>query len=188
MERLINGEHARRKFFELHAANKSQIAQQALEHIGQLYDIERRVQGATHDERLQARQQDSRRILDKLHDWLTQHRAKVPDGTATAKAIDYSLRRWQALTVFVDNPQVPIDNNWVENQMRPVALGRKNWLFTGSLRAGVRAAAVMSLIQSAKLNGHDPYAYLKDVMDKLPTWPNSRIDELLPHRWQPAAA
>ena len=179
--------HARRKFFELHAANKSQIAAQALEQMGQLYDIERRVQGATDDERLQARQQDSRRVVDRLHGWLTQHRARVPDGTATAKAIDYSLRRWQALTVFVDNPRVPIDNNWVENQIRPVALGRKNWLFAGSLRAGERAAAVMSLIQSAKLNGHDPYAYLKDVMDKLPTWPNSRILELLPHRWQPPA-
>ena len=176
--------HARRKFFELHAANKSQIAQQALEQIGELYDIERRLQGGTHDERRQARQQDSRRVLDKLHGWLTEHRAKVPDGTATAKAIDYSLRRWLALTVFVDNPQVPIDNNWVENQMRPVALGRKNWLFAGSLRAGERAAAVMSLIQSAKLNGHDPYVYLKDVMDRLPSWPNRRIAELLPHHWQ----
>ena len=89
--------------------------------------------------------------------------------------------------MFVDNAQVPIDNNWVENQMRPVALGRKNWLFAGSLRAGQRAAAVMSLIQSAKINGHDPHAYLKDVMDKLPSWPNSRICELLPHRWQPAS-
>jgi transposase len=176
--------HARRKFFELHAANKSQIAGQALEHIGELYDIERRIQGATDDERRQVRQQHSRPVIDKLHSWLTAHRAKVPDGSATAKAFDYSLRRWQALTVFVDDTRVPIDNNWVENQMRPVALGRKNWLFAGSLRAGERAAAVMSLIQSAKLNGHDPYAYLKDVMDKLPTWPNSRILELLPHRWQ----
>jgi hypothetical protein len=100
--------------------------------------------------------------------------------------MDYSLRRWPALTEFLGDAQVPIDNNWVENQIRPVALGRKNWLFAGSLRAGQRAAAVMSLIQSAKLNGHDPHAYLKDVMDKLPTWPNSRIDELLPHRWTPA--
>jgi transposase len=176
--------HARRKFFELHAANQSQIAVQALDHIGLLYDIERRVQGATNDERLQARQQQSKPVMDQLHGWLIEHRAKVPTGSATAKAIDYSLRRWQALTVFVDNARVPIDNNWIENQMRPVALGRKNWLFAGSLRAGERAAAVMSLIQSAKLNGHDPYAYLKDVMDKLPTWPNSRILELLPHRWQ----
>ena len=179
--------HARRKFFELHTANQSQIAVQALEQIGQLYEIERQVQNMPTDERLRIRQQQSRSIVDKLKSWLADNRTKVPEGSATAKAIDYSLRRWQALTVFVDDAQVPIDNNWVENQMRPIALGRKNWLFAGSLRAGQRAAAVMSLIQSAKLNGHDPHAYLKDVMDKLPTWPNSRILELLPHHWQAAA-
>jgi len=175
--------HARRKFFDLHVANKSQIAQQALALIGQLYEVERQAQGSSGDERWRLRQQRSRPILEKLYAWLHEQRIKVPQGSATAKAIDYSLRRWTALTRFVDNAQVPIDNNWVENQMRPIALGRKNWLFAGSLRAGERAAAVMSLIQSAKLNGHDPHAYLKDVMDKLPTWPNSRIGELLPHRW-----
>lgn len=176
--------HARRKFFELHVANKSQIAEQALAFIGQLYEIERMVAGASEEERLRIRQTQSRPVMEKLQRWLQEHRAKVPEGSATAKAIDYSLRRWQALIGFIDNAQVPIDNNWIENQMRPVALGRKNWLFAGSLRAGQRAAAVMSLIQSAKLNGHDPHAYLKDVMEKLPSWPNSRIEELLPHRWQ----
>ena len=80
---------------------------------------------------------------------------------------------------------MPIDNNWIENQIRPIAIGRNNWLFAGSLRAGQRAAAVMSLIQSAKLNGHDPYAYLKNVLARLPTHKNSQIEELLPHRWQP---
>ena len=83
---------------------------------------------------------------------------------------------------------MPIDNNWVENQIRPVAVGRSNWLFAGSLRAGQRAAAIMSLIQSARLNGHDPYAYLKDVLMRLPTQKNSQIAQLLPHRWQPAQA
>jgi len=178
--------HARRKFFELHVANKSQIAEQALAFIGQLYEIERMVAGASEEERLRIRQTQSRPVMEKLQRWLQEHRAKVPEGSATAKAIDYSLRRWQALIGFIDNAQVPIDNNWIENQMRPVALGRKNWLFAGSLRAGQRAAAVMSLIHSAKLNGHDPHAYLKDVMEKLPSWPNSRIEELLPHRWQVA--
>jgi transposase len=178
--------HARRKFFELHVANKSQIAEQALAFIGQLYEIERMVAGASEQERLRIRQTQSRPVMETLQRWLQEHRAKVPEGSATAKAIDYSLRRWQALSGFIDNAQVPIDNNWIENQMRPVALGRKNWLFAGSLRAGQRAAAVMSLIQSAKLNGHDPHAYLKDVMEKLPSWPNSRIEELLPHRWQVA--
>jgi hypothetical protein len=80
---------------------------------------------------------------------------------------------------------LPISNNWVENQIRPIALGRANWLFAGSLRAGKRAAAIMSLVHSAKINGRDPYAYLKDVLERLPTQPASRIEELLPHRWTP---
>ena len=115
-------------------------------------------------------------------------RQKITDGSATAKALDYSLRRWGALTRFLDDWKLPIDNNWAENQIRPIAIGRKNWLFAGSLRAGQRAAAIMSLIQSVKLNGHDPYAYLKDVLQRLPTHKNSQIVELLPHRWQPALA
>ena len=114
------------------------------------------------------------------------HRTKVPDGSGTAKALDYSLKRWEALTRYLDDGSVPIDNNRVENQIRPWALGRSNWLFAGSLRSGQRAAAIMSLIQSAKLNGHDPYAYLKDVLSRLPTQKNNAIDELLPHNWKPA--
>ena len=88
----------------------------------------------------------------------------------------------------MNHAQVPIDNNWVENRIRPIAIGRNNWLFAGSLRAGQRAAAVMSLIQSAKLNGIDPLAYLKDVLNRLPTQPASKVAELLPHRWQPGTA
>ena len=179
--------HARRKFFDLHANNKSLIAYQALEQIGQLYELERQAQHMDGPNRLRLRQDESAKIILKLHAWLLAQRGKVPEGSATARAIDYSLRRWTALTQFLSNGQLPIDNNWIENQMRPIALGRKNWLFAGSFRAGQRAAAVMSLIQSAKLNGHDPHAYLKDVMEKLPTWPNSRIEELLPHRWQQGA-
>jgi hypothetical protein len=180
--------HARRKFFELHAANRSQIAQQALVQIARIYDIEREWQDASGAQRLVARQNQTQPVIQRLHDWLLEHRAQVPDGSATAKAIDYSLRRWQALKRFLSDGQIPVDNNWVENQIRPVALGRRNWLFAGSLRAGQRAAAVMSLIQSARMNGHDPYAYLKDVLTRLPTHKNSQIDELLPHRWQPVPA
>ncbi len=139
-------------------------------------------------ERWQLRQQKARPLADALHDWMLAQRQRVPDGTTIAKALDYSLKRWVALTRYLDDGSLPIDNNWVENQVRPIVLGRKNWLFAGSLRAGKRAAAVMSLIQSAKLNGHDPYAYLKDVLDRLPTHTNSRIDELLPHNWSPAAS
>ena len=101
------------------------------------------------------------------------------------RAIEYSLRRWDAMCVFISDPNVPIDNNWVESQSRPIAVGRKNWLFAGSLRAGQRNAAIMSLLQSAKLNGLNPAAYFKDVLERLPTQKQSEIHELLPHNWKP---
>ena len=177
--------HARRKFFDLHVSNKSEIAQQALTYIAQLYKIEREVKDLSADERLRIRQTESKPLLDALHQWMVLQRQRITDGTATAKALDYSLKRWVALSRFAQNGRLPIDNNWIENQIRPIAIGRNNWLFAGSLRAGQRAAAVMSLIQSAKLNGHDPYAYLKDVLARLPTQKNNLIEELLPHRWTP---
>ena len=177
--------HARRKFFDLHVSNKSEIAQQALTYIGQLYEVEREVKHLSADERGRIRKDKSKLLVDALHQWMLLQRQRITDGTATAKALDYSLKRWVALTRFVQDGRLPIDNNWIENQIRPIAIGRGNWLFAGSLRAGQRAATVMSLIQSAKLNGHDPYAYLKDVLARLPTQKNSRIDELLPHRWTP---
>ena len=179
--------HARRKFFDLHASNKSQIAHSALEQIARVYDIEREIKELDPDERRRIRHEKSKPLLDALHQWMILNRQKVPDGSATAKALDYSLRRWSALTRFVGDGQLPVDNNHIENQIRPIAIGRNNWLFAGSLRAGKRAAAVMSLIQSARLNGHDPYAYLKDVLTRLPTQRNSQIADLLPHRWQAQA-
>ena len=178
--------HARRKFFDLHAANQSQIAEFVLQQFAKVYDIEREVKELGPEQRQTVRQQQTRPILDALHEWMTLQRRQVPDGSATAKALDYSLRRWEALTRFMDDGQLPVDNNWIENQIRPIAIGRNNWLFAGSLRAGQRAAAVMSLIQSARMNGQDPHAYLKDVLTRLPTHKASRIEELLPHRWQPA--
>jgi hypothetical protein len=106
-------------------------------------------------------------------------------NAAITKAIEYCLRRSQALTCYVDDGSLPIDNNWAENQMRPWALGRKNWLFAGSLESGQQAAIVISLIQSARLNGLDPYAYLADVLlRRLPTHKDSHIYELLPHVWK----
>ena len=95
------------------------------------------------------------------------------------------LRRVAALSRYLSDGAVPIDNNWAEKQIRPWAFGRKNWLFAGSLRSGKRAAAIMSFIQSARLNRHDPYAYLKDVLTRLLTQRASEVDQLLPHRWQP---
>lgn len=179
--------HARRKFHELHENQRSQIAADALVLFRALYDTEKLAGEKKLDAlgRQRLRQLRARPIADALRQWLILHRQKVPDGSATAKAIDYSLNRWEALTRYLDDGNLPIDNNWVENRIRPVAQGRASWLFAGSLRAGRRAAVIMSLIQSAKLNGHDPYRYLKDVLERMPTHPASRIDELLPHRWQP---
>jgi transposase len=179
--------HARRKFHELWVNHQSTIGERALKFFIQLYDIEREVRELSASERKQIRQERSRPVADALHLWLVEQRKKIPEGSATIKAIDYSLRRWQALTRYIDDGDLPADNNWVENQIRPIAIGRNNWLFAGSLRAGKRAAAVMSLVHSAKLNGHDPYAYLKDVLERLPTQPASRVAELLPHRWAPSS-
>ena len=179
--------HARRKFNDLWVNHHSALAEEALQLFGKLYDVERQAQELSAEQRQQLRQLQSRPIADKLHEWLVLHRQRATDGTAIAKAIDYSLGRWPALTRFLDDGALPIDNNWIENRIRPIALGRSNWLFAGSLRAGKRAAAVMSLIQSARLNGHDPYRYLTDVLKRLPTQPASRIGELLPHSWTAAA-
>lgn len=175
--------HARRKFFELHASTQSATAAKALVFFGELYAIEREVRGLDAQQRTAVRQEKARPVAQALHTWMLAQRVRATDGTALARALDYSLKRWAALTRYLDDGHLPIDNNWVENQIRPIALGRANWLFAGSLRAGQRAAAVMSLVQSARLNGLDPYAYLKDVLQRLPTHPARRVAELLPHRW-----
>ncbi|MDF5774808.1 IS66 family transposase [Pseudomonas syringae] len=177
--------HARRKFFELHATNKSTLAEQALRYIQLLYEIESEVRDLEPDLRCRIRQEKAVPVMDMLHAWMIAQRDLVPEGSAISRALDYSLKRWAALSRYLDDGAVPIDNNWAENQIRPWALGRKNWLFAGSLRSGKRAAAIMSLIQSARLNGHDPYAYLKDVLTRLPTHRASKVDQLLPHQWHP---
>ena len=177
--------HARRKFHELWANHQSAVGEQALAMFGKLYEVERELAHLDAQRRRQIRQDKARPIADAMHAWLTAQRRRVPPGSATAKAIDYSLGRWQALTRYIDDGELPADNNWVENRIRPVAIGRSNWLFAGSLRAGKRAAAVMSLIESARMNSIDPHTYLRDVLERLPTHAANRIDELLPHRWSP---
>ena len=175
--------HARRKFFDLHVAIKSQLAEQALHSIGGLYEVERQAKDMSDEDRCRLRREMAVPIAGKLHEWMQAQRELVPDGSATAKTLDYSLKRWVALTRYLDDGAVPIDNNPVENTIRPWALGRSNWLFAGSLRSGQRAAAIMSLIQSARMNGHDPYAYLKDVLTRLPTLKASDIHSILPQHW-----
>lgn len=176
--------HARRKFHELTERNDSPIAKQALGYIGALYELERQGAELSPEGRQQLRDTKARPVVESLQAWLTHQRSQLTNGTRTAKAIDYSLKRWAALVRYLDDGNVPIDNNWVENQIRPWALGRKNWLFAGSLRSGERAANVMTLIQSAKINGIDPQAYLRDVLERMPTAKQSDLDGLLPHKWK----
>jgi len=166
-------------------AKASAIAPEALRRFAEIYRIERELAGMGNDERLAMRQQHAKPLWEKLQAWLQNERSYVPEGSAIAKAIDYSLKHWGALTHHLCDGRVPIDNNHLEGQIRPWAMGRRAWLFAGSELAGRRAAIVMSLLQSAKLNGHEPHAYLSDVLERLPSHSNNRLEELLPHRWQP---
>lgn len=178
--------HARRKFVDLHKASGSTIANEAIQRIATLYRIESELRDRDPDERQRNRQQHAKPVIDDLHRWLTTLRPQVLGASGTLTAIDYTLKRWAALTRYLDDGRYPIDNNPIENAIRPIALGRKNWLFTGSHTAGVRAAAIMSLLATAKANDHDPHAWLTDVLTRLPTTLDRDIEDLLPQCWKPA--
>ncbi len=180
--------HCRRKFEELANTGASDVAQEAIRRIALIYHAEGQFAGMHDQQRLGARREVTKPMWDKLHEWLQLERRLVADGGATAKAIHYSLNCWTALTRHLQDGAVGLDNNFLERQIKPWQMGRKAWLFAGSELAGQRAAVIMSLVQSAKLNGHDPWQYLRDVLARLPTHLNSRIEELLPHRWQPGAS
>ena len=172
--------HIRRKFFDLHAANGSPVAAEALRRIAQLYAIEQQTAGMTPSQRLALRQEQALPLLVELHAWLEATVRTAATGSGTAKAIEHALKRWTALQRYVSSGILPIDNNPVENAIRPIAIGKKNWLFAGSLRAGRRAAAIQTLFATAKLNGLDPARWLADTLIALPTCLNSQIDSLLP--------
>lgn len=172
--------HARRKFFDLNHAQPNAIAQEVLVRIAALYEIERRGREMGIEERTVLRQGEAAPLLDSLHAWLKATRVTVANGGGTAKAIDYSLKRWPALARYASDGALPIDNNPVENAIRPVCLGKKNWLFVGSERAGKRAAALQTLLATATLNGLDPAAWLRDTLERLPACLNRDIDSLLP--------
>ncbi len=172
--------HVRRKFFDLQVPHQSPVAAQALDQIGALYAIEHEIRGHPPGERRAARQERSRPLLDKLKAWLQQTLKTLSQKSATAKAIRYALDRWEALSRYCDDGRIEIDNNAAERSLRTVALGRKNFLFAGSDAGGDRAAALYSLIGSAKLNGLDPEAFLREVLTRIPDHPISQIHELLP--------
>ena len=179
--------HIRRLFFELHAAKASAHAEPALRQITELYRIEAEIKGLDPPERLARRQRDARPLLDAFKQWIDHLSVSASPNSGLAKALAHTRKRWPALVRYVDDAALPIDNNPVERSIRPVAVGRKNWLFAGSKAAGERAAAIMSLIATARQNGHEPYAYLKDVLTRLPTHPDRHIADLLPHRWVPTS-
>ena len=172
--------HVRRKFHDIHAAGRSPIAQEALTRIAALYAIETSITGKPPDLRRHARQAEAAPLLDDLRSWLEITLTKVPNRGDVAGAIRYALSRWTALTRYVDDGTIAIDNNPVERAIRPVALGRKNWLFAGSDAGGERAAAIYSLIQTAKLNGLDPETYLRHIIGCIADHPINRVAELLP--------
>jgi transposase len=173
--------HVRRPFFELAAAGPAPIATEALERIAGLYAIEKDIRGLSADERHLARQERSRPIVDELEPWLRTKLTLISQKTKLAQAIRYALTRWNGLSHFLNDGRIEIDSNVVERTIRPIALNRKNALFAGSDGGGEHWAIIASLIETCKLNGVDPHAYLADVITKIVNrHPNSRIDELLP--------
>ncbi|WP_284945448.1 IS66 family transposase [Acidisoma cladoniae] len=194
--------HARRPFFAMadleenarrQAAGKkaimlSPIAIEVVRRIDALFDIERPINGKTAEERRVVREELSRPLVDELRVYLREQRAKLSSAHDLAKAIDYILKRWDAFTLFLTDGRVCLSNNAAERALRGIALGRKSWMFCGSDRGGQRAAAMYSLIVTAKMNNIDPQAWLADVLARIAAHPAHRLDELLPWNWRPMAS
>ncbi|HLH92157.1 MAG TPA: IS66 family transposase [Xanthobacteraceae bacterium] len=176
--------HARRKLFDHARINKAPIAIEAVRRMDELFAIERDINGKPAHERKRVRQEQSRPIVTALEAWLREQRAKLSASNDVAKAISYSLNRWAGLIRFLDDGRLCMSNNAAERALRGVAVGRKNWTFAGSDEGGRRAAAIYTLIETAKLNDVDPQAWLADVLARLQDHPARRIDELLPWHWK----
>ena len=175
--------HARRKFFDLARINQAPIASEAVTRIDALFAIEREINGLAPQQRVGVRTERSRPFVTALESWLREQRAKVSKNSETGKAIDYSLKRWAALTRFLDDGRLCMTNNAAERELRAIAVGRRNWTFAGSDEGGRRAAALYTLIATAKLNDVDPQAWLADVLARMPDYPAKRIGDLLPWSW-----
>ena len=179
--------HWRRDFHDVWKLTKSPIAQEALERIGSLYMIERQINGHPLDERLAVRQTKSKPLAAAFKAWLEQQLPKISGKSDLARAIRYGLSRWQSFTLFLEEPTVAIDNNAAERAIRPLTIGRRNWLFAGSRAGGENLADILSLIESAKLVGHNPETYLADILARINDHKINRLKELLPWNWQPPA-
>jgi len=178
--------HARRKFHDIHVVHSSPTTTEAIARIGALYGIEEEIRGKPADLRHSVRQARAKPLLDDLRHWMENTLASLSTKSETAGAIRYALSRWKALTRYVDDGLLEIDNNAAERSLRSVVMGRKNYLFMGSDSGGQRAAALYSLIGTAKLNALDPAFYLRTVLARIPEHPINRIGELLP--WNVAAS
>ena len=178
--------HVRRKFFDVHAANGSPNAKDALDRIGVLYGIEAGIRSKPPDERRRYREQQSLPLLAGLKAWLEATVPKLSGKSDLAAAMRYALNRWDALIRYAHDGRIEIDNNAAERSIRGIALGRKNYLFAGSDKGGERAAAIYSLIETAKLNGLDPEAYLRDILARIADHKINRVAELLPWNWSAA--
>ena len=172
--------HVRRKFFDIHAETKSPQSHEALQRIAALYAIEAMIRGESADVRLKIRTERSGPLFAQLRTWLDATLSRVSAKSEMAKAIRYALARWDALTLVLRDGRVCIDNNAAERSMRPMTLGRKNWLFAGSDSGGERAAAIYTLTETAKLNGLDPEDYLTKVLARIADHPVKRVHEFLP--------
>jgi transposase len=179
--------HLRRDFHDVWKATNSPIAKEALDRIGALYDIERRITGTSAAQRLAVRQQESRPRADGFRVWCEAQLLRIPGKGDLAKAMRYALNRWHAFTLFLEDGRVAIDNNVAERAIRPVCIGRKNFLFAGSDAGGEVIADAMTIIETAKFSGLNPQDYLADVLARINDHIVSRLDELLPWNWQPLA-
>ena len=176
--------HARRMFYEAMNNDKTR-AQYALHHIGMLYATERKAkeQSLTTKALFELRQTESLPVIKSLGEWMKEEYKKVLPKSPIGKALSYSIERWNELMIYTTDGKLKIDNNPVENSIRPVAIGRKNYLFAGSHEAAQRSAMLYSLLGTCKLNNINPFIWLRDILYRIPTHPINKIDELLPHRW-----
>lgn len=179
--------HLRRDFHDIWTGTKSEIAKDALDRIGQLYDIEREIKGQLADERYAVRQHQTKPKVEAFHTWAEAQLTRIPGKSDLAKAFRYGLSRWSSFTLFLEDGRVAIDNNAAERGMRPIGVGRRNWLFAGSDTGGETLARAMTVIETAKMNGLDPQAYLTDILSRIRDHKINRLDELLPWNWTHAA-